>query len=273
MKKLLLTIILCTLVSCVNTKKEQVVEKSVPKNIQVWITWTVVAKTNGISWIYKFKESSAWWLIEINSKSYDLSKYANKEIFIKWQYSKDIIDVNEITEENKTESGETKKLFEPYKYSNDVAWYSFMINSEDFTVSKWWDKTIVKDKGWDVILQVLLFTDKRSNKKEPLISNDSVEIKLNWVTWEKKEFKTWFDIWLYNQYYSEWNLINIKANYWKETLKNKLFFQGVISSFKFIPKKIQEFCWWKNNIICGKWQICEVSWEGDDSVWKCVEVE
>ena len=267
MKKIIFIFSILLLSWCVNTQNTDIDFRTINDEENKQMTGFILFQKDPINWIFKFKQKNSENEYDIISKSFDLSYYEDREIFVAWKQIDKFIEITEIKEI----VIETEISLEPYNILNDLWWYSFTVDETRYKAIKWGNKTMVRNSSWELILNIFIFDDSRQ-WNEPLISDNSKQFLLNWIKWEKKDTPNWFNMWLINNYYEKWNLINLKANYWIDYENNKTIILEILASFKLIPKKIQNNinCWWEWNLICPKWYICELTWEDEFSKGECV---
>lgn len=273
MKKILLIISILSLLSSCASKWSNFEERVLLNDsLNKSMTWAVLNLIDWINWIYTFKESITERKYETFSKLFDLWNYMNKSVFINWTPWSKWFEIFEITEiiENSKETGNTV-----IEFTNEFWWYSFLTDKERFTAIQWWEKSIVKNQSWEIILVILSFPDKRESN-EPMISNAYKTFWIWWTTWDIKEFEKWFDLWVKNTYdWSRWNLLNFKANYWNNIVENKTYIKQILNTFTFWKRSIINnlHCGWENNITCPDWYYCELFSSTAKSSWKCVLIK
>lgn len=269
MKKILLITAILSLLSSCASEWGDIEDRTISE--EAWnktMTWIIISLIDWIDWIYDFKESETEKEYEAFSKSFDLWNYLNKEIYVEWiEWNKglEIFTVREIkNDENKIGA-----------FENEVWWYSFSFDDEKLIATKWWEKSIIKNQSWEIILQIFSFSDQRKTN-EPMISNAYKTFWIWWAVWDIKEFDWWFDLWIKTNWNGTWfNLLNLKANYWNNSEETKSLIWQILNTFKLQKKKIIEKinCWWEENITCPNGYYCELFSSSAKSAGKCVPMK
>ncbi len=270
MKKIIFSLSLLIISSCANTQSTDINSRTINEEDIKQMTWFILFQKDPINWVFKFKQKDKENEYDIISKKFDLSYYEDREIYVEWKIIDKFLEITEI----KDIKEEREVIIEPYNLTNNIGWYSILVDEDNYKAIKWGNKTMVKNNSWELILSILIFNDNR-HWNEPLISDDSKQFALNWIKWERRESENWFEMWLVNQYYKQWNLINLKANYWTNIKYNKKIILQILNSFRLIPKKIEEniSCWGRENKICPNGYICELRSNYEFSSGKCTVLE